>query len=433
MLSADGEGGSEVFCGARVREQAKIVFNLAQNMARKCPEFLSELGVEVVAHRIIQPTTASFFEPVSADADSLDGKNVHFGLLDELHAHRKRDVYDSIITGAGKRDQSIVWAITTAGTDKTGISYEQRSIVLNILKGTVENDSYFGIVYTIDEGDDWTEEKTWKKANPNYGVSVEAEHVANECKIAMYSPASQTNFLTKHLNVWCQTDQALYDMRAWDRCKDENLDIKDFLGRPCRIAADLASKVDIASVSLLFDHGDKVAVFARFYVPETAIEETKNASYRGWQINGHLIPTSGDVIDFSQIQSDIEADIARFEVIEIGFDPWQSTQMSTALMGQGANVVEFRQVVANFSEPTKELDSLMRQEKIVHDGNPVLAWMIGNVVGHYDAKENVYPRKERPENKIDGAISTIMTLGMKMKGDAEAGPSIYEKRGFVEL
>lgn len=435
MLAADKEGGAEVYSAARTRDQAKIAFGLAQHMARKCPEFCRAQDIEVVAHRIIQSRSASFFEAVSADADSLDGKNVHFGLIDELHAHRTRDVYDAIETGVGKRDQSLLWAITTAGSDKTGIAYEQRAYVLNILKGTVVDDNYFGVVYTVDDGDDWADEATWRKANPNYGISVEAEHIASMCRKAMQSPASQAAFLTKHLNVWIQTDQALYDMRAWDTCKDIKLDIEDFVGKRCRIACDLASKIDIAAVSLLFEDPDKpggLVTFSRFYVPEAAIDEARNSSYSGWQIEGHLIATPGDVIDFAQIESDIRADMARFDVVEIGFDPWQSTQMSVSLGQARANVVEFRQVVSNFSEPTKELDALMRKQTIRHDGNPVLAWMLGNVVGHYDAKDNVYPRKERPENKIDGAVALIMALGLRMKGEA-SGPSVYETRGFLAL
>jgi phage terminase large subunit-like protein len=421
MLAADKEGGSEVYSAARIRDQAKVAFSIAQQMARKNPAFLNKLGVDVLAHRIVQQNSASFFEAVSSDADSLDGKNVHFGLIDELHAHRTRDVYDAIETGAGKRDQSLLWAITTAGSDKTGIAYEQRSYVLNILKGTIVDESFFGIVYTIDDGDDWTEESTWRKANPNYGVSVEAENLAAMCRKAMQSPASQAAFLTKHLNVWIQTDQALYDMRAWEKCADAKINIEDFAGKPCRIAVDLATKIDVAAVIVLFDDGERVVAFPRFYVPEAAIEETRNASYRAWQIEGHLIDTPGDVIDFERIEDDIRADLDRFDVIEIGVDPWQSAQMANSLTASGANVLEYRQVISTMSEPTKELDALMRTGGLAHNGNPILAWMIGNVVGHYDAKENVYPRKERPENKIDGAVALIMALGMKLKGEQDGG------------
>lgn len=422
MLAADKEGGAEVYSAARVKDQAKIAFGIAQHMARKCPAFRSSLGVDVIAHRIVQPSTASFFEAVSSDADSLDGKNVHFGLIDELHAHRTRDVYDAIETGCGKRDQAILWAITTAGSDKTGIAYEQRAYAINILKGIVNDESYFGIVYTIDEGDDWTDPAIHRKANPNYGVSVEEKNLTDMCMKAQHSPASRAAFLTKHLNVWVSSNQALYPVDKWDACGDTSLDIENYRGRQCRIAADLASKIDIAAVNLLFDEDDgTVTTFSRFYVPESALDETKNAAYLAWQLDGHLIVTDGDVIDFNRIESDIREDMTRFDVVEIAFDPWQSTQMSTSLLSDGANVVEFRQVVSNFSEPTKELESLMRTGKIRHEGNPIMSWMIGNVVGHYDAKDNVYPRKERQENKIDGAVALIMSLGVKLKGEVQGG------------
>lgn len=422
MLAADKEGGAEVYSAARVKDQAKIAFGIAQHMARKCPGFRASLGVDVIAHRIIQPASASFFEALSSDADSLDGKNVHFGLIDELHAHRTRDVYDAIETGCGKREQSLLWSITTAGSDKTGIAYEQRAYTINVLAKTVEAETHFGIVYTIDQGDDWTDPAIHKKANPNYGISVQEQNLVDMCQKATHSPASKAAFLTKHLNVWVSSNEALYPVDKWDACGDTSLDIENYVGRKCRLSADLASKIDIAAVSLLFDEDDgSVTSFNRFYVPRSALDETKNASYAAWEIDGHIIVTDGDVIDFNAIESDIRTDLARFDIIEVAFDPWQSTQMSTSLLGEGANVVEFRQVVSNFSEPTKELESLMRTGKIRHEGNPVMSWMISNVVGHYDAKDNVYPRKERPENKIDGAVALIMALGSKLKAEVEGG------------
>jgi len=156
--------------------------------------------------------------------------------------------------------------------------------VLNILKGTITDENYFGIGYTIDDGDDWTAEETWRKANPNYGISVEPEHIALQCRKAMQSPASQASFLTKHLNVWIQTDQALFDMRAWDRCADERLALPLLEGEPCSIAVDLASKTYIAAVILLFERDGTLIPFGRFYLPEAAVDESRNASYRGWAI-----------------------------------------------------------------------------------------------------------------------------------------------------
>lgn len=422
---AEREGGAEVYSAARTRDQAKVAFAAAQAMLRRSRRMRESLGIEVEAHRIIQQRTNSYFEALSADADSLDGKNVHFALIDELHAHRDRGVYDAIETGAGKRNQSMVWAITTAGSDKTGICYEHRQYVVNILKGTAVDETYFGIIYTIDRDDDWTAEATWRKANPNFGVSVEAEQIEALCRKAMNSPASQASFLTKHLNVWVQSDQALYDMRAWDRCFDDGLDIDDFEGMPCRIAVDLASKTDIAALVALFERDGKLIPFAKFYVPEQAIAETRNDSYSGWEREKLITATTGDVIDIDQIEADILEMSARFQVIEIAYDPWQAQQMANHLTEQGANAVEYRQTVQNFSEPTKELDALMRSGRLAHryDARAPLSWMVGNVVGHYDAKENVFPKKERPENKIDGAIALIMCIGLWLRAGGQTSAS----------
>lgn len=426
------EGGAEIYSAARTRDQAKVAFSAAQAMLRRATALRKSLGIEVASHRIIQQRTNSFFEALSADADSLDGKNVHFALIDELHAHRDRSVYDAIETGAGKRDQSMVWAITTAGADKTGICYEHRTYTLNILKGTVKDDTYFGIVYTIDKDDDWTDEATWRKANPNYGISVEPEHVAALCRKAMSSPASQANFLTKHLNVWIQTNEALYDMRAWDKCFEEDLSIEDFIGEPCRLAVDLATKTDVAALAAVFERKVDIAgktvskfyPFVKLYVPEQAILDSRNDSYNGWEVEGLLVATPGDVIDIDRIEADIMEMSSLYHVLEVAYDPWQAQQMANHLTEQGANAVEYRQTVQNFSEPTKELDALMRQGRIGHCYGPrdPLSWMIGNVVGHYDAKENVFPRKERPENKIDGAIAVIMSLGLWLR-EIDQGPT----------
>ena len=254
-------------------------------------------------------------------------------------------------------------------------------------------------------------------------IEFEPEHVAALCRKAMSSPASQANVLTKHLNVWIQTNEALYDMRAWDRCFDESIEIEDFIGQPCRVAVDLASKVDVAAVVALFERDGKIYPFSWFYVPEQAIIESRNDSYKGWELEGKLITTPGDVIDIDRIEADIIDLSSRFEVVEIAYDPWQAQQMANHLTEQGANAVEYRQTVQNFSEPTKELDALMRSGKLAHSHGPrdPLSWMIGNVVGHYDAKENVYPRKERSENKIDGAIALIMALGLHLRAGDTGG------------
>lgn len=423
-LAGEKESGAEVYVAARLQKQAKIAWDAAAAMLRRAPEFRKAIGVELLAHRIIKPDTDSFFEAVSSDADSLDGRNVYFGLIDELHAHRDSRVYDSIQTGAGKRDVALIWAITTAGSDVQGVCYTHRNLVTRVLSGTLTDDAYFGIIYTLDEGDDWTDPASWKKANPNYGVSVDPEHLAMMAKRAMADPVERANFLTKHLNVWSQSESALFDLEKWRSLSDPTLKIEDFAGEPCFVGMDLASKEDIAAWAAVFERDGKLVPFVRCYIPESKLTDTE-ASYAVWAEDerGVLTATDGNIIDFAQIEEDIVAlrDEVGIVIREIAVDPSQSTYLATRLGELGFEVKTWPQHTANMSEPTKELSALIASGDLVHpytDRDP-LTWMIGNVVGHYNAKDLVHPKKERRENKIDGAIALIMAIGLKLRAEPD--------------
>ena len=418
MLAADGEGGAECYSLATTRDQARIVFRDAQQMARKSPELMGALGVQINANNIIIPKSASRLEALSSEGNTLDGLSIHYACVDELHAHRTRELWDVIETGTGKRDQSLLWAITTAGSNRSGICYEIRTYVTKILDGVAKDESFFGVIYTIDDGDDWMAEATWRKANPNFGISVMPEVLAQLAAKAMQMPAAQANFRTKHLSTWVNSDAAWMDMAAWDRAADKSLNLADFEGESCVIGLDLATKIDIAAKVRIFprDIGGIVHyyVFGQYYLPEAAVSDGRNSQYPGWEISGRLTVTPGDVLDFEVVETDLIEDSRRFNVAEIAYDPWQATQLAQRLQAQGASVVEFRNTVGNFSAPMKELDALVRSGRLHHDGDEVLTWMVSNVVCHTDNKENIYPRKERPENKIDGVVCLISALGRLM-------------------
>jgi phage terminase large subunit-like protein len=413
MLTADGEGGAEVYSLATTRDQARIVFGDAQTMARKSSGFRSRFGVAVGAHNMHVLATGSKFEALSAEGSTLDGLNIHFGCVDELHAHKTRTVYDVVETGTGKRDNSLLWVITTAGSNRAGICYEVRTFVTKLLDRVFGDDSQFGIIFGLDDGDDWASEAALVKANPNWGISVRAEILLPLQAKAMQLPSAVNNFKTKHLNEWVNADTAWMDMRAWDRCADPALNLETFAGQPCWIGLDLASKTDIAALLMVFAHPEIVggfAVFGRYYLPEDTVMATGNSQYPGWMRTGRLTVTPGNVIDFGWIEADLIDAVSRFAIQAVAFDPFQATQLSTRMIAEGLPMIEVRPTVLNFSEPMKTLEALVLQRKLIHDGDPVLAWMVSNVVAHLDAKDNIYPRKERPENKIDGIVALIMAL-----------------------
>ncbi|NVO06625.1 MAG: terminase large subunit [Rhodoferax sp.] len=430
MLAADREGGAEVYSLATTRDQARIVFGDAQTMARRSAGFRSRFSVNVGAHNINVLASGSKFEALSAEGSTLDGQNIHFGCVDELHAHKTRTVYDVVETGTGKRDNSLLWVITTAGSNRAGICYEVRTFVSKLLEGVFEDHTQFGIIYGLDDGDDWTAETALVKANPNWGISVRPEVLGPLQAKAMQLPSAVNNFKTKHLNEWVNSDTAWMDMRAWDACGDASLDIEAFTGQSCWVGLDLASKTDIAALTLVFQHpeiADAYAVFGKYYLPEDTVHAAGNSQYPGWMRTGRLTVTPGNVIDFGWIEADLLDLASRYSIQAVAFDPFQATQLSTRMLAEGMPMIEVRPTVLNFSEPMKTLEALVLQRKLVHDADPVLGWMASNVVAHLDAKDNIYPRKERAENKIDGIVALIMALSRAIKpGESVVLGSDYE-------
>lgn len=435
MLCDDGEFGAECYSAATTRDQAKIVFDTARHMGLRSKGFRGRFGVDIGRNAISIEETASKFIPLSSEDSSLDGLNPNFACNDELHAHKTRAVYDVLETAMGAREQPLLWNITTAGTNLAGICYELHSYTKKILENVFEDDTFFGIIYTIDDGDDWTDPAIWAKANPNLGVSINIDDMARLCRKAQQMPSAQNNFLTKRLNVWCNADSAWMDMRAWDRCADPSLRIEDFVGGECIVALDLASKIDIAVRMVMFcrviDGVEHFYFFAKHYVPEENVEENDNSQYDGWARSGHLTTTSGNIIDHIQIEAEVKELNGPYQVREVAYDPFNATQMAVGLQKDGFEVVEFGQTVRNFSDPMKQVEALVLAGRIHHNGDPVLTWMISNVVAHVDKKDNVFPNKERPQNKIDGAITVIMCMGRWMKPAEGEERSAYDDQDLV--
>lgn len=434
LLAADGEQGAEVYSAATTRDQARIVWNDAKAMVQRCAGLRARFGVGVTAHTVLVPQTASSFKALSRDqGGNLDGLNIHASVIDELHAHKTREVFDVIDTATGAREQPLIWMITTAGFNRAGICYEQRDYAARVLKGVVVDEEFFAIIYTVDDEDldDMdrllSDPEIWKKANPNWGVSVDPADIARKARKAREVVSARNNFLTKHLCVWTNADTAWMDMAAWDRCADPSLDLADFEGQDAYKGTDLASKIDIASDILLFtreiDGQTHYYAFDRHYLPEEQIETSTNSQYSGWEQSGYITATPGNIIDFEYIEADYLQDAQDFTLIECGLDPHQATQFSTRMMAEGVPIIHVAPNVLNFSEPMKELEALVLAGRFHHNGSPVLAWMVSNVVCHLDKKDNIYPNKEFPQNKIDGVVALLMAMNRAMAGQ-EQGPAI---------
>ena len=427
MLTRDGELGSEVYSGASSKKQAWEVFGPARLMASRAPGLKDAFGISVNAESLVVLETASKFEPIIGKPG--DGASPHCALIDEYHEHKTPELYDTMKTGLGARTQPMIVIITTAGVNLSGPCYAKRNQVAKMLEGSIENDEIFAVIYTLDKDDDWTDFKVWRKANPNMGVSVFEGYLKSQLKDASQIASKQNIIRCKHLNQWMNANTAWMNMVFWNSCGDEGISIQDFEDEPCYIGIDLASKLDIAAVALLFERNGTYFAFGRYYLPQDTIEKPENSHYQSWLAEGALIETPGAITDYGYIESDLEVIKSHFEVKEVAYDPFQATQFSTRLSEQGFEMIEVGQTVKNFSEPMKNLEALVIDGKLTHENNPVMNWMISNVVAHYDQKENIFPNKERKENKIDGVVALIMALARATLGVQESEID----QGFVEI
>ena len=419
MFTADGEFGAEVYSGATTEKQAWEVFRPAKLMVDRTPELRDHYGVEVNASNMCRLDDGSRFEPVIGKPG--DGSSPSCAIVDEFHEHQDSTLFDTMETGMGAREQPLMLVITTAGSSIGGPCHQLVRDAERMLEGAIDRPDLWAMLYTIDPGDDWTSEAVLIKANPNYGVSINGDFLQARQRDAMQSAAKQATFRTKHLNEWVGAKNAWLNMLRWKEAPARK-SLAELEGRPCIIGLDLASKIDIAGNLLLFPpvEGDPIwHVHGRYYLPEVRVIEeldSNTARYREFDALGLLTLTDGEVIDFEVIKEDLREFAGRFDVQQVAYDPWQATQLAQEMQAEGLLMVEVRQTVQNISEPMKELEAMTLRKVLAHGDCPILTWMASNVIAKLDVKDNIYPNKERPENKIDGIVGLIMAISRAIAG-----------------
>lgn len=413
MFTADGEFGAEVYSGATTEKQAWEVFRPAKQMIERTPELREHFGVEVNASNMARLEDGSRFEPVIGKPG--DGSSPSCAIVDEYHEHQDSTLFDTMETGMGAREQPVMLVITTAGSSIGGPCHQLVRDSERMLEGVIDRPDLWPALFTIDQGDDWTSEEALRKANPNFGISISEDFLLARQRDAMQSATRQATFRTKHLNEWVGAKNAWLNMLRWKEAPARK-SLQELEGRPCYIGLDLASKIDIAGNLLVFppvDGDPQWHVHGRYYLPEARVIEeldSNTARYREFDALGLLTLTDGEVIEFEVIKEDLREFAGRFDVQAVAYDPWQATQLAQEMELEGLPMVEVRQTVQNISEPMKEVEALVLQRKLAHGDCPVLTWMASNVVAKLDVKDNIYPNKERPENKIDGMVGLIMAI-----------------------
>jgi phage terminase large subunit-like protein len=428
LLAGDREAGAEVYSAAVDRDQASIVYNEAANMVEVSPALASRLSVVRSTKRITFQRTRSFYKALSADVPAKEGLNAHGVLIDELHAQKNRDLWDTLRYAGASRRQPLNLAVTTAGYDRMSICWEQHEYARQVLEGTIHDSAFFPYIAAAAPEDDWTSAEVWQKANPSFGITVNSDQFAEDCREAQESPAKENSFRRYRLNQWTEQDVRWLSMEKWDACAAVPTDLE---GRDCFGGLDLSSTTDLSAFVLVFPADGWFDVLAYFWVPEEGARRRARRDrvpYQDWIREEYIEATPGEAIDYDRIRAKIQELGEKYRILSIAIDRWNATQLATQLQGEGFEIVAFGQGYASMTWPTKKLEEVVLSGRLRHGGNPVLRWMAGNVSIETDAADNWKPSKKKSRERIDGVVALIMALERATTHEAMTGPYFYWRR-----
>jgi phage terminase large subunit-like protein len=412
MMCCDDEG-AEVIVAAGDRAQASLLHTAAKQFVEGCPSLMKRC--RIYRNSIVFPEKNSTMLCISSESATKHGYNPSCCLIDEMHVFPDRELIDVLETGMGARSQPLTIYITTAGTDMDGPCYKDWQRALKIRDGVLKDDSFLPCIYAADPEDDPFIEETWKKANPNYGITLKPDYFRQFSEKAKSSPTDEVVFRTLHLNQWQKSETKWIRHGAWDA---NNVPLRPTAGRPCWCGVDLASTFDTtAFVAIWPDADGTYDVHAHFFIPEeNAHRRAKEdrVPYHAWADAGFVTLTDGDITDYDAVRDYILSFAEKNAVRGIAIDRWNAVHLTTQLVSEGIDVKPFGQGFASMSAPSKLLETLTISRRLRHAGNPVLAWQMSNVQVKIDDAGNIKPTKKHSHStaRIDGAVSLIMALGI---------------------
>lgn len=454
-MVGDGEHGAEIYSCGVTRDQASYLFRYAKGMAEDSPDLRDLLGDGITEHNIAWHETRSFFRPLSSEGRGLDNKRPHMSLIDEVHEHPSAVVVDKMRAGTKGRRQALQFLITNSGYDRQSVCYRLHDYSLKVLEGSIVNETWFAYICQLDPCtacekaghraavatcsacDRWdVEGPHWLKANPNLGVSLTWQYLREQVEEAKGMPTKQN--IVRRLNFceWTEAESRWIDKDAWSAC-GTLVDPVALQGKPCYGGLDLASSQDVAALALVFPSDDgSYDVLMRFWVPREGARvrsQRDRVEYERWIESEAMTATEGNVTDYDVIREDIRDLAEQYQVQSIAYDRWGATQLVTQLTEDGAECVPVGQGFASMSAPAKEFERLVVGKQLRHGGDPVLAWMAGNVVTEQDAAGNIKPSKRKSTERIDGIVALVMALSEAMRHNGDETSSPYEEHGVTFL
>lgn len=437
------ESGAEVYCLATRHEQAMILYKDVRAFIKGSPDLEEEFEILEGRNTIYAQGSnrTSWIQPLSSNAERQDGYNPIAAYCDELHQWPDRQLLDALEDAFAARENWHIISITTAGYDRHGVCYAERTHSVEILERKIEKDDKFALIFHLDkeEIDRPFDEDVWFKANPELGQGKSLTYMRSKAEKAAQIPSELTSFLTKHLNVWTDAVEIWLPTEKWSACSAK-FSAQDLAGLRCWVGVDLAKVLDLSAVAYFFPVQRGLAkprLFVDFFIPEENLRDRvkrDRVQYDVWLRQGWLRTTPGNTTDFRFIEAAIRERAKLFSVQAIGFDRFFAGEIINNLAEDGFEILDIGQGFATMSAPTVELERLAVSAQIEHDGNPVLAWCIGNVATIRDPAGNIKPDKSRAQERIDGAVASIMALAAStMQKSEKKPPSPYESRGMRSL
>lgn len=430
----EGEEGAQVYTAATTRDQAGMVFRAAKKLCRYLKQDSKHIRpkIQVMANAVTYEPTDSFIQKVSADAGTLDGLNPHCAVIDEYHAHKTDDVKGVMQTGMGSRDNPLLLIITTAGFDKEAPCFRvERANAVAVLKGDKKQDNLFSIIFTLDEGDDWKDEKVWKKANPNLGSTPTLQYLREQVQDALNKGSStMTQVLTKNFNLWLDAPKVWIpeeEIKAVMR----PVDLSEFYGKVIWLGLDLAATTDLTALAILAaDDEQRLTAKVLFWLPEETVNKRNDkAPYREWVEQGYILTTPGNVVDYSAIRKVVYELQEKCQIHSIGYDEWNAWETTADFAGNGLNM---QKVLPRFgwqSNPTKRIEMTILAKELTLDENPVLLWNFRNIALDFDSQDNIKPNKQKSGEKIDGVAALVdaMYVWLQYMGTPQTGSYLFDE------
>jgi len=441
LMTGDNEPGAEVYMTATAKEQASICHKAAREMVKQSPELSQFVTVPKREHgNLVCASLGSKMQILSSDFGTQDGLSPHGDIRDEVHAWKDHELDGVLSTAMGARAQPLTVEVTTAGVyDKEGVGWQHHDDAQFLLENPEHlDDRKFIFISGMDEGDDPYDPATWWKANPNLGVSLYPDFIAEQANEAKRNPRKYTAFLQYHLNVWTSVVSRWFNMERWRECPSKPLDLEKLRGALCFGGLDLSRTTDLTAFVLVFIlPNNEIALLPRFWLPQEKLDEELKkkgqSKFKYWMEAGLLVGTPGASVDYQFIEKQVKEDNARFKPKEIGYDRYNADRSVSELQAAGLPMVEVAQGPLSLSAACKFLEGAVLNRRVHHGGHAVLTWCFGNAVPKVDSNGNISPDKARSRDKIDGVSASVTALSRYMPFMPKTGGSYLEHGNLVVL